>query len=859
VITQLLQPAVNGKLINFYPLVLLTIARCDLNINLNRSLMKKFYLILSGLILAALSAFGQSYLNPQEGHKVAYFFSDIDHIQTLDVGTEFFYFCDGDTIYQADPDQRLLSNKYGLPADYNLLTFSSFLCLSPDESTLWAAYTDLDNVDARIYSIDVGSGTWSLEARMPANWDLAFWNDSILVSGLNSADFDSPNAIYVLDTSGGDQHRLIIETGGSSAGLAVDSHGDLYFGTSSFTDPNALYRWDSAQLAAVIESPAAAPLQLGDAVKLSDLPTGAYDCEVDAADNLVFTMNTWGGTQVIGSWNNISGDGYNYDTLATSSHWLGMVKSRGDYTVPIAGNSLFTLGYDQAVADLHTGDYPPVLIAPLPVITGYESDQIGPLDLSLYMTDLDDPDWFDFVMTYISEPSVATLSIEGAMLTGSFGLAGQANLAIVATNAGGSVRAETVIGTWPEAEAGLLVSTFGELSLDPESYWNGSDETGEFTSGPARFFNAYSSEYFTWSGWAYSNTSDVSTAGFTNQYSAFTGEGFHGPEEYNQVYAVSNLYGPSLIDFTAEKAHAVDGFFVTNSSYTALSMLEGDMFAKAFGGVDGSDPDYFKLLVWGMAKGKATDSVEFHLADYRFDNAAEDYIIKTWQWVDLSSLGKVDSLMFGLESSDNGDWGMNTPAYFCLDNLMVHPDGAPYVANPMGDLSIISNDSAYVFDISEVFSDPDDADSAIVKAVKSNSNEDILSASIAGDELTLSGRYSSLKNVNEEVELVLEGSLGGLAALDTVLVSLEYPSGIEDDPLAHVRIYPNPSQGQFVIGSESGEVLDVSIYSITGTKVYTNRHLLSGESIDLNAQAAGAYIVRIQNRSGVISKMIQIQ
>ncbi len=344
-----------------------------------------------------------------------------------------------------------------------------------------------------------------------------------------------------------------------------------------------------------------------------------------------------------------------------------------------------------------------------------------------------------------------------------------------------------------------------------------------------------------------------------NQYSAFTGEGFHGPEVFNQVYGVSNLYGPSIIDFTAEKAHAVDGFFVTNSSYTALSMLEGDMFAKAFGGVDGSDPDYFKLLVWGMVKGEATDSVEFYLADYRFDNTTEDYIIKTWQWVDLSSLGKVDSLMFGLESSDNGDWGMNTPAYFCLDNLLVHPDGAPYVANPMGDLSIISNDSAYVFDISEVFSDPDDADSVIVKAVKSNSNEDLLSASISGDELTLKGKVMLLKSSYEEVQIVLEGSLGGLAAMDTVMVTLEFLSGLEDDPLAHLRIYPNPSQGQFVIGSETGEILDVSIYSITGTKVYTNRQLLSGETIDLTTQAAGAYIVRIQHQSGVSSSMIQIQ
>ena len=72
--------------------------------------MKKLYLVFNGLIIMVITAFGQPYLNPQEGHKVAYFFSDMEHIQTLDVGTEFFYFNDGDTIYQADPEQQVFSN-----------------------------------------------------------------------------------------------------------------------------------------------------------------------------------------------------------------------------------------------------------------------------------------------------------------------------------------------------------------------------------------------------------------------------------------------------------------------------------------------------------------------------------------------------------------------------------------------------------------------------------------------------------------------------------------------------------------------------------------------------------------------------
>ena len=37
--------------------------------------------------------------------------------------------------------------------------------------------------------------------------------------------------------------------------------------------------------------------------------------------------------------------------------------------------------------------------------------------------------------------------------------------------------------------------------------------------------------------------------------------------------------------------------------------------------------------------------------------------------MDLSSLGSVKTLNFSMESSDVGDYGMNTPAYFCMDNF----------------------------------------------------------------------------------------------------------------------------------------------------------------------------------------------
>ncbi len=526
--------------------------------------MKLFYPSIAGLFLTALTLNGQNYLESRNDLKVAYFSPESKTVQTFDVNLSYFYYNDGDTIFQVDPFLGGVSRKYGKPADYEAIAFPSFLNVSPDGTSLWAGYTDLPNADARIYQVNVESGVWEQKAVMPSNWDLVFWNDYILVSGLNSVDFMSPGGIFILDTTGTNLHRKIVDVGGNSAGIAVDAQGNLCFGTSSLTDPNALYRMSSADLSTVIETPAAIPLTLANAEKLSDLPMGVYDCEIDEGGNVLFTMNLWGGTNVLAQWNGSPGAGSNYDTLAVSSEWLGMVKSRGDYSSPYLGNSLFTLGYGQALADLHSTDYPPRVIAPLPVITGYGSEVLGPIDLSLYMTDLDDPDGMTFQVTVMSDESVAALTITNDTLSGTFQVAGQANLVIEGTSGAYSVTGNTLVGTWPQMGGNYLVSDFEDLTLDPESYWNGSDGSGSFSTGPARFHNDFNTDFFSWSGWAHSNTSDVSTPGFTNQYSAITGMGFTGGENSGGNYGISSRYGPVVIDFP-EKAHAPEGFFVSNS------------------------------------------------------------------------------------------------------------------------------------------------------------------------------------------------------------------------------------------------------------------------------------------------------
>jgi hypothetical protein len=185
-----------------------------------------------------------------------------------------------------------------------------------------------------------------------------------------------------------------------------------------------------------------------------------------------------------------------------------------------------------------------------------------------------------------------------------------------------------------------------------------------------------------WSkGFAYSNMTDSVTSGYTNQYAAKPAKGYNGSDNY-LVYWDGYGSKPKIVlpgEGEAPYIKRFSGFYITNTTYAYNSMRDGDFAARKFGDTTGTNsglaqgsyPDWFKLTVRGYDSGTLlNDSVEFYLADYRFNDNDSDYIVGDWRWVDLSALGGVvDSVAFYLSSSDNGAWGMNTPAYFCMDNL----------------------------------------------------------------------------------------------------------------------------------------------------------------------------------------------
>lgn len=225
------------------------------------------------------------------------------------------------------------------------------------------------------------------------------------------------------------------------------------------------------------------------------------------------------------------------------------------------------------------------------------------------------------------------------------------------------------------------IATFDSLTLDSIGYWI-PDAIGQtFTSGGATFVSSYDTNwggYWT-GGFGYSNHVDTTTSGYTNNYSTYAGAAYSGDQ-----FAIVDGGANANAKIKFDSPQKIQGFYVSNSTYAALSMRDGDSFGKIFGAdtlANGSDTlfdgspvtnaDWFKVTVTPYHGDSlyASEAIEHYLADYRFSDNSLDYILKGWQWVDLTFLSESDSLLFILSSSDVSAYGINTPTYFCIDDV----------------------------------------------------------------------------------------------------------------------------------------------------------------------------------------------
>ena len=783
------------------------------------------------------SAIGQSYLTPSLGHQARDIFPGYSNFQAIDIYDTLLYGTDGDTIHCLNLETGASVNKYGKPAGYS--AFPSFLAVSPDGKELWAGYTVIGNADDRIYRINLETGDWSLEALLGSNIDMVWWKNSILVSGLNSTNWADPGSIFVLDTSGQNTHRKIIETGGYAAGLALDTLGNLYYGTSYSMDPNVLLCWDSITIAGILADQGTDTLRPGDADKLSDLSGGPYDTHIDAGGNVLFNMNLFGSDKIIAKWNGNTGDGYNYQTLAIATgdyDWLGYVKSQGniDSLPGLDGGNEGAIGLD-GEGEISGSGYRNRLI-----VTGAgrplaEIQKANPMQFAPYISRIWEykpaPGQFINAAPLGLPSSAESLvgGINGALSLGAFG-------GYVIFDFGQAVENDpdnpygvdfTIFGnpTLQWAEPGI-VSVMKDENQNglPDDIWY------ELAGSDYRFSSTlqdFSAEY--------ENPGDSTDVPWMDN-KGDSGLVFVNAIHQQPYYPSADLFpGVDPVSYSLAGTRIQDA---VDDSNPGVMMSHRRSFGYADNQVRGSGLDNIDLLI--LPDNPYTREMENSGGD-AFDigwavDSKGDYV----------ELDRIHFLKVHTGVMADGKW---------LGEISTEITGAVVVAT---DTSVSgATDMVVVKDLPKVIdtnkyqleafafqsgrlSPAEEINWASNQTWATVSEDHVLTVTQSGD-LTLTASLATNPEITSTVSTTVDLSTVNIPELD-----------IAKD----IRIWPNPASDKIRI--EGFERARVSIYTVSGARVLVRENHIGGESIHVADLPKGLYIIRISNgRDSATSRFIK--
>lgn len=203
---------------------------------------------------------------------------------------------------------------------------------------------------------------------------------------------------------------------------------------------------------------------------------------------------------------------------------------------------------------------------------------------------------------------------------------------------------------------------FESVEIPEKGFLGAENANGAHNIDGVSFMARYNADYMISSGVIISSLTDTETPGFINPYSVYAGEGAGGSAKFA---IVNPPFGNTDPIITFDKPVELESVAITNTTFAALSMRDGDAFAKAF---TAEDEDFFSVTFEGYNEnGNSTGKVVFYLADFR--NGSTRGILSTWENLDLGALGSVKAVGVSFQSSDVGTYGINTPLYFAIDNL----------------------------------------------------------------------------------------------------------------------------------------------------------------------------------------------
>ena len=228
-----------------------------------------------------------------------------------------------------------------------------------------------------------------------------------------------------------------------------------------------------------------------------------------------------------------------------------------------------------------------------------------------------------------------------------------------------------------------------ELTFNDENgSWTGTydDDAESIESQCFSFLHSAISEWKTWWGFTASNSADDAQPANTieHQWSNMAEGGillnedgtvklndFGAPEVSAEMPYLVAFYSPYMsarpvdVVFNDGKLYDPQSVYINLNSYTFYSVLLGDGYARAF-----TNNDLLTVTIHGVAADETEKTVDVAIASCSNGDLTT---ARGWKYVDLTPLGTVNELYFTITTTDTGDYGANTPQYFCLDKLCVTP------------------------------------------------------------------------------------------------------------------------------------------------------------------------------------------
>ncbi|HAQ20840.1 MAG TPA: hypothetical protein DCR40_16650 [Prolixibacteraceae bacterium] len=181
-------------------------------------------------------------------------------------------------------------------------------------------------------------------------------------------------------------------------------------------------------------------------------------------------------------------------------------------------------------------------------------------------------------------------------------------------------------------------------------------------------------------------------------------------------------------------------------------------------------------------------------------------------------------------------------------------DKAPYVKDPIKNVSVDKGAPDQIIDLKTVFADDDFGD-VLIYSVISNTNDLVVEAKITGSNLTLD--FSSV-NIGLS-EIVVTASSNGKEVNSKFTVEVNIPTGIIpgiNDP--DVSIYPNPTKEKIYLKFSQLPKTGTCVTVYTHTGIMISKHLADRQEdfIDMKNLPSGLYLIKIDQSISKTYKVV---